>query len=489
MINAGENPDNVPVAATSKIFYKINFDFEELDLISFKQIVRNNNENDVIEFELFIHNAEIDYKILLEKLKLDKNKFIEKELIDIIIKMEIFKEDEVDKFIIQVIDKYGVLNHKRLSFLNPFFQFLDNFHKEAFFNSLSKIENIEKNIDQIKIEYKFFYAIPDYFYRKILNFASSNRTGFLIFPNVRIRPKPFFLLSSFQFDEKEYYGIPFLMDYENENYDLYFRDSPIKMLKEHAEFYKNYLTEEELKDPYFKPWCVTKEQYEAFDKALKESLEKFKLELNSKDYKEKEYEQVFWFWKSIIKAELKFLELADDINIVKNKEFSIGWLEYVKFNSNVKLNLSQASSGLIQIFPVIFFLFLDTVRIKKPVIMIIEQPELHLHPKLQTKFIETLIRYLFLAKCNFSLKKYIFLETHSEHILRKIQLEIAKNPQLNDLVSVYFLNEDKKNNRTTVEKIEIDENGFLKTPFPEGFFDEASELALALLEAQLKRKN
>lgn len=40
-----------------------------------------------------------------------------------------------------------------------------------------------------------------------------------------------------------------------------------------------------------------------------------------------------------------------------------------------------------------------------------------------------------------------------------------------------------------MKKIEIDENCFLKTLFPEGFFDEASELALALLEAQLKRKN
>lgn len=106
--------------------------------------------------------------------------------------MEIFKEDGVDKFIIQVIDKYGVLNHKRQSFLNPFFQFLDNFHTEAFFNSLSKIDNIAKNIDYNKIQYKFFYAIPDYFYRKILNFNSFNRTGFLIFPNVRIRPIPFF---------------------------------------------------------------------------------------------------------------------------------------------------------------------------------------------------------------------------------------------------------------------------------------------------------
>jgi predicted ATPase len=68
-----------------------------------------------------------------------------------------------------------------------------------------------------------------------------------------------------------------------------------------------------------------------------------------------------------------------------------------------------------------------------------------------------------------------------------LQISIAKNPKFKERIAVYYF--DNSSGETLIKEIEFEDNGFFKEPWPEGFFDEASDLAYALLEAQIGRKN
>lgn len=104
--------------------------------------------------------------------------------------------------------------------------------------------------------------------------------------------------------------------------------------------------------------------------------------------------------------------------------------------------------------------------------LIIEQPELHLHPKAQVE----------LAKFIVEAKRYgirFLIETHSEHILKGLQLAISennkrKNPHIKntDIGIIYFSDSES----ASYKKLELDEWGEIIGGWPKGFFDESLEL-------------
>lgn len=109
-------------------------------------------------------------------------------------------------------------------------------------------------------------------------------------------------------------------------------------------------------------------------------------------------------------------------------------------------------------------------------IFIVENPEAHLHPSAQTKIGKFLAM---LSSCNIK----VIIETHSEHIINAIQVEIA-NSQLNiDDVKINFFSQ--KDNEINIQEIDINKDGSL-TEWPKNFFDESQKSYVDLLKA---RKN
>jgi len=102
---------------------------------------------------------------------------------------------------------------------------------------------------------------------------------------------------------------------------------------------------------------------------------------------------------------------------------------------------------------------------KKGNIIIIENPEIHLHPKSQAKLGEF---FAFIASKGIQL----IIETHNDHIINKICYEVYKNNILKDDVIIHYFSIPYK--KTTIY---IDNNGHFidkqkkLTQFPEGFFD------------------
>ena len=187
-----------------------------------------------------------------------------------------------------------------------------------------------------------------------------------------------------------------------------------------------------------------------------------------------------------INNKLKKLRLAQELKLeVLN---SIGTL-YIIDEHGTKFNLSEASSGLLHILPILIqsynagYLYENALHHggigAETDVVIVEQPELHLHPSLQASLAE------FFAEGN----NTFIIETHSEHMIRKIQVLIARGKLNKDHVAVYYFDKSEKTGVTKINKMEIEDNGNFKDPWPGGFFDEASALAYDLLDAQLNRNN
>lgn len=121
------------------------------------------------------------------------------------------------------------------------------------------------------------------------------------------------------------------------------------------------------------------------------------------------------------------------------------------------LKPSNVGFGYSSILPIIV-----TGLIAKPgEKIIIENPEIHLHPKAQSALIE------FLAKVS-KTGVQVFIETHSDHILNAVRIAVLQQKLTPEETNIlYFENNHKK----FVHKIPIQEDGRIEE-WPEGFFDQ-----------------
>jgi predicted ATPase len=119
--------------------------------------------------------------------------------------------------------------------------------------------------------------------------------------------------------------------------------------------------------------------------------------------------------------------------------------------------------------------------LKKGQILIVEQPEIHLHPKAQAELGSF---FCDLSKRNIQ----TFIETHSEHLLLRIQSHIAIGDLNPEDVKVYYVFANKNTDRKEVEEIKLNKNGTFLTEWPEGFFPERLVEVKKIAKASLKGK-
>ena len=106
----------------------------------------------------------------------------------------------------------------------------------------------------------------------------------------------------------------------------------------------------------------------------------------------------------------------------------------------------------------------------------IQQPELHLHPALQTRAGDVLIDASSRGETT------IVVETHSEHIILRLLRRIrdtAKNPETpfsleHDELEVYYFDPEVASG-TTITRLPVTEEGEFYMPWPKGFFRERDE--------------
>ncbi len=146
-------------------------------------------------------------------------------------------------------------------------------------------------------------------------------------------------------------------------------------------------------------------------------------------------------------------------------------------------NISDMGFGYSQILPIIVQLWSISsgyeTRLKNnefnhneisSVIVAIEQPELHLHPKMQADVATVFSKSISLAKKN-NIKLKLIIETHSQTLISKFGDMISDNSDFSpDDISIVLFEQDTKNYTTEIKYSSFNEDGVL-TAWPYGFFN------------------
>jgi hypothetical protein len=130
----------------------------------------------------------------------------------------------------------------------------------------------------------------------------------------------------------------------------------------------------------------------------------------------------------------------------------------------ISVNLVDAGTGVAQALPIFVQRALDILTPpRRPVLEVIEEPELHLHPAAHGGLAD-----LYLATARDTSVRFL-IETHSETFLLRVRRRIAEGTVSPDAVAVYFVEHER--GRATARRININESGVLDY-WPEGIFSE-----------------
>ena len=150
-------------------------------------------------------------------------------------------------------------------------------------------------------------------------------------------------------------------------------------------------------------------------------------------------------------------------------------VEMTNPNTSERANLADAGAGAMQALPIIA----EGYAAPRWSLILLEHPEAHLHPRAQGALGDLLID---ISKQG----KKLVVETHSEHLIGRIQTSVAEETILNDDVAIYYF--DPVEGGVQARELKLDEMGHLPPNcIPEDFFAEGYEESLRHMKAVGKR--
>jgi predicted ATPase len=172
------------------------------------------------------------------------------------------------------------------------------------------------------------------------------------------------------------------------------------------------------------------------------------------------------------------IEIIEDQIVNSNKmKFS-----FCLSNSSIKqINIINTGQGINQALPLITRSYMKD---EEPVIIIVEEPESHLHPaahgNLAQRFVESIIED--------DNKRYL-IETHSENFILRLQNLIADPdfPFTQDDIQIYYVDYDENKQESVLKTILIEEDGEIED-WPENVFNENVDEVFKLRRNQKKRR-
>jgi len=130
--------------------------------------------------------------------------------------------------------------------------------------------------------------------------------------------------------------------------------------------------------------------------------------------------------------------------------------------SGVDLTPADVGFGVSQLLPIVVGLLA-----KRRSVICIEQPEIHLHPRLQTRLADLLIE----ATAADALSNQVVVETHSEHLILRLRRRIREGALDPGRIAVLYV-DSRSDGTSQVMRLRLDETGDFLDEWPQGFFDE-----------------
>ena len=144
-------------------------------------------------------------------------------------------------------------------------------------------------------------------------------------------------------------------------------------------------------------------------------------------------------------------------------------------DGQTEVSISNVGFGVSQILPIV----VEGLRSSKNSILIFEQPEIHLHPRMQAELADFILTLAMAGQ-------RIIVETHSDHLVNRIKRRLVEgvDNKVSKLIKIYFAINTNKGSE--LKNISLDEFG-CSDYWPEGFFDQADLELKAILGAQFKK--
>jgi predicted ATPase len=177
---------------------------------------------------------------------------------------------------------------------------------------------------------------------------------------------------------------------------------------------------------------------------------------------------------------LKHIGLIESFSIEEVAPGSNRWIAKVCVHKGgPSVSLTDVGTGVSQVLPVITLL----QYVPEGSTVLLEQPEIHLHPLAQAGLADVIIQ------ATTHRRVQVILESHSEHLLLRLQRRIAEDAIGSDNLKLYFA--EAHAGFSTLIPLEVDEVGNIRN-WPDKFmgdaFVETAEAELARLKRQRAAK-
>ena len=181
-------------------------------------------------------------------------------------------------------------------------------------------------------------------------------------------------------------------------------------------------------------------------------------------------------FQAVIAHWLREMGLIENFSVVELAEGSNRWQAKVQTRRGAsEVLLTDVGFGVSQVLPVVTLL----QYVPEGSTVILEQPEIHLHPLAQAGLADVIIQAAVHRKVQ------VILESHSEHLLLRLQRRIAEEAIAAPDVKLYFC--DAPNGYSIMTPLEVDLYGNIEN-WPDRFMGDAfTETAQAEL-ARLRRQ-
>ena len=181
-------------------------------------------------------------------------------------------------------------------------------------------------------------------------------------------------------------------------------------------------------------------------------------------------------FQAMIAHWLKELDLIHDFRLEEIAPGTNLYRTMVKTSSkSVSTVLTDIGFGVSQVLPALVLLY----YVPEGSTVLMEQPEIHLHPAVQSGLADLMLN---VAKAR---NVQIIVESHSEHLMRRLQRRVAEEEASSADVKLYFVSTDR--GVAQIADLALNQWGEIEN-WPDHFFgDDMGEIA-AIAKASLQRR-
>jgi predicted ATPase len=155
-----------------------------------------------------------------------------------------------------------------------------------------------------------------------------------------------------------------------------------------------------------------------------------------------------------------------------NEDYSIRLVTH----DNIETTIKHVGFGISQVLPII----VEGLLMSSDGTLVLEQPEIHLHPKIQSSLFD-FAHSLALAG------KKIIIETHSDHFITRMRRRVAEDDTNEILPKIHLTFVETSNGNLTFRTLDLDDYGTVDF-FPDDFIEKTDAELKAIVNAQMKKR-